>query len=103
MWGFFATGVALTFKPGLLSAAAEVLSAAGARVAEAEASPSLQLELWELSSRCKDSEAGFSPAAFSFASARLLLLPCPLLYLTTQKRGRRCYDRRPECAQHLAK
>ena len=93
MWGFLATGVALTFKPGLLSAAAEALSAAVAKEVEAETSPSL--ELWELSSRCKVSEAAFSPAAFSFASARLLLLPCPLLYLVTQKRGRHCYDQRP--------
>ena len=98
MWGFLATGVALVFKPGLLSAAAEAFSAAGAKEAEAETSPSLQLELWELSSRCKDSEAAFSPAAFSFASARLLLLLCPLLYLITQKRGRHCYNQRLECA-----
>lgn len=89
MWGFLATGRALAFKPGLLSAPAEALSAAGAEDTEAETSPSLQLELWELSRRCKDSEAAFSPAVFSFASARLLLLPCPLLYLKMQLGRRR--------------
>ena len=84
MWGFLATGVALAFEPGLHSAAVEALSAAGAEDTEAETSPELQLELWELPRRCKDSEAAFSPAAFSFASARLLLFPCRLPYLITQ-------------------
>ena len=93
MWGFLATGVALAFRPGLLSTAVEALSAAGAEDTEAETSPSLQLELWELFRRCKDSGAAFSPAVSSFASARLLLLPCPLLYLETQLRRPRYQHR----------